>query len=62
MNLSDTMKIFGTAINRHFGDVEETGLLVTAQDIFPHKLERHIKGYRVDKWEDWLRDKIDSIN
>ena len=62
MNLSDTMKIFGTAINTHFGNVEETGLLVTARDMYPHKLERHIKAYRTEKWENWLRDKIASVN
>ena len=45
MNLSSTMKIFGTALNPHFGDVEETGIMVTIADIYPHKKERHIKTY-----------------
>lgn len=41
MNLSPTMKVFGTAVNRTFGDVEETAILVTIPDIFPDKLERY---------------------
>jgi hypothetical protein len=46
MNLSATMKTFGTALNDHFGDVEETGILVTLSDIYPTKKERHILSYR----------------
>ncbi len=45
MNLSSTMRTFGTAINTHFGEVEETGILVTLSDIFPEKKERHINTY-----------------
>lgn len=43
MNLSPSIRIFGTAINHGFGNVEETGLLVKMQDIYPEKLERHIR-------------------
>ncbi len=42
MNLSPTMKTFGTAVNHEFGHVEETGILVTIADIYPDKKERHI--------------------
>jgi hypothetical protein len=42
MNLSPTMKTFGTAVNPEFGNVEETGILVTIADIFPEKKERHV--------------------
>lgn len=42
MNLSATMKTFGTAVNCHFGDVEETGILLTVEDIFPDKKDRHL--------------------
>jgi hypothetical protein len=42
MNLSATMKTFGTAINHEFGAVEETGILVTISDIYQEKAERHI--------------------
>lgn len=42
MNISPSMKVFGTAINKHFGGVEETGILVNISDIYPEKIERHI--------------------
>ncbi len=42
MNLSPTMKVFGTVTNPDFGDVEETGLLITIDDIFPDKTRRHL--------------------
>jgi hypothetical protein len=42
MNLSPTMRTFGTAINDHFGYVEETGIMITIADIYPSKKERHI--------------------
>lgn len=42
MNLSPTMKTFGTAVNHEFGDVEETGILVTLDDIYDDKKERHV--------------------
>jgi hypothetical protein len=42
MHLSPTMKTFGTAVNKEFGNVEETGILVTIPDIYDEKKERHI--------------------
>lgn len=45
MNLSPTMRTFGSAINDHFGDVEETGIMVTIADIYPSKKDRHIITY-----------------
>ena len=42
MNISSTMKTFGTAVNEEFGNVEETGILVTIDDIFLEKKERHM--------------------
>jgi hypothetical protein len=42
MHLSPTMKTFGTAVNPEFGGVEETGILVTIDDIYLEKKERHI--------------------
>jgi len=45
MNLSLTMKMFGTAPNTHFGDVEETGIMVTIADIYESKKERHVATY-----------------
>ena len=45
MNLSPTMRTFGTAINRPFGDVEETGILINIADIYMRKKERHLTNY-----------------
>lgn len=45
MSLSPTMKMFGTAINDEFGDVEESGILLTISDIFEEKKQRHIGTY-----------------
>lgn len=45
MNLSASMKAFGTAVNDHFGDVEETGILVTLNDIYDTKKDRHVNTY-----------------
>lgn len=42
MNLSSTMLCFGTSLNPGFGDVEETGILVTIDDIYDVKKERHL--------------------
>lgn len=41
MNVSPTMKTFGTAVNEDFGHVEETGILVTIADIHAETRERH---------------------
>ncbi len=49
MNLSATMKNFGTALNEHFGDVEETGILVTLSDIYDTKKSRHVNTYITHK-------------
>ena len=45
MNLSPTMKLFGTAINDGFGDVEETGILIAVNEIFESKRIRHIESF-----------------
>lgn len=45
MNLSPTMKLFGTAINYGFGDVEETGILIAIDEIFDEKRVRHIDSF-----------------
>lgn len=45
MSLSPTMRMFGTAINDEFGDVEETGIFFTIQEIFEEKKQRHIVTY-----------------
>jgi hypothetical protein len=45
MNLSPTMRTFGTSINPAFGGVEETGILISIEDIYPVKKERHLTSY-----------------
>ena len=42
MNLSSTMLFFGTSLNPAFGDVEESGILVTLDDVYEFKKERHL--------------------
>lgn len=49
MNLSATMKSFGTALNPEFGGVEETGILVTIEDVYQSKKERHFNSYLAEK-------------
>lgn len=46
MNLSKTMKTFGTSINHSFGNVEETGIMITIADIYKDKIERYTNTYK----------------
>lgn len=46
MSLSPTMRMFGTAVNDDFGDVEESGILLTIDEILTEKKERHIETYK----------------
>ena len=43
MALSPTMRMFGTAVNREFGYVEESGVFLVIDEIFDDKKERHMK-------------------
>ena len=45
MSLSPTMKLFGTAINYGFGDVEETGILIAMDEVLEEKRVRHIDSF-----------------
>lgn len=45
MSLSPTMKMFGTAINHEFGEVEESGIFFAISEIFESKKNRHIGTY-----------------
>jgi hypothetical protein len=49
MSLSSTMKSFGTAMNYPFGNVEETGIIITIGDIYDQKIDRHVTTYLRDK-------------
>ncbi len=45
MNLSPSMRTFGTVLNKGFGDVEETGIMITVNDLYKAKIERHVLNY-----------------
>jgi hypothetical protein len=54
MNLSPTMRTFGTFINHKFGDVEETGIMITLRDIYIEKINRHLASYKKDFLITWF--------
>ena len=54
MGLSPTMRMFGTAINDDFGDVEESGILIAIQEILDEKRRRHIDSY--EKFMKYVED------
>lgn len=45
MGLSPTMKMFGTAINYGFGDVEETGILIAVSELYDQKRQRYVDNF-----------------
>lgn len=45
MSLSPSMRSFGTVLNRDFGEVEETGIMITVNDLYKNKVERHLSNY-----------------
>ena len=45
MGLSPTMKIFGTAVNHDFGNVEETGLLIAVDELQDSTRMRYIESF-----------------
>ena len=45
MNLSPSMRTFGTVMNHDFGEVEETGIMITINDLYKAKVERHVANY-----------------
>ena len=51
MSLSPTMRIFGTAINHEFGEVEETGLFIKISEIAESKKSRHIDTFDAEAHE-----------
>ncbi len=57
MSLSPTMKMFGTAINDEFGDVEESGIFFAISEIFEAKKERHIGTYHADDIPEEITEK-----
>lgn len=47
VSLSPEMKVFGTAVNQEFGQVEETGILIAIDKILDEKRLRHIASFRI---------------
>ena len=45
MGLSSTMRMFGTAINHEFGEVEESGIFLSIDEITDEKKDRHIQTF-----------------
>ncbi len=52
MNLSPSMKTFGTINNEKFGNVLETGIILTIKDLYDVKVDRHIETYIKSKEKD----------
>jgi hypothetical protein len=48
MGLSPTMRFFETAINDEFGDVEESGILIALDEIWPEKRMRHVDSFAAE--------------
>lgn len=46
MNLSGSMRMFGTAINDDFGLVEESAIIITIEDIYDYKKDRHMSSFK----------------
>ncbi len=46
MNLSPSMRVFGTVLNKSFGNVEETGIMITMSDLYEKKVQRHVSTYQ----------------
>jgi len=55
MSLSPKMRTFGTALNREFGNVEETGILIALNEILEEKKKRHIESFLKDAHNDQLQ-------
>lgn len=58
MSLSPKMRVFGTAINDSFGNVEETGILIAMEEILEEKKKRHIESYLRDNPSKRFLDKL----
>ena len=61
MNLSSSMRVFGTAVNDDFGAVEETGILIDIHDIFEDKKKRHIESFLLERPSMFLLRRLKKI-
>jgi len=50
MNLSPSMIYFGTGINDEFADVLDSGILITFEEMYPEKIDRHANTFRKIGW------------
>ena len=50
MNLSPTMVYYGTGVNDEFGNVLDSGILITFAEMYPEKRERHAESFRKLGW------------
>lgn len=50
IHTSPSMKMFGTSVNDEFSDVEETGILVCFNEMYPDKRDRHA----ISSWGEWM--------
>lgn len=57
MSLSPTMKTFNTFLNRDFGEVEETGILINMRDVYPEKYDRYTKWPALEEQGDALKER-----
>lgn len=60
MSLSPKMRVFGTAVNHEFGEVEETGILIAIDEILEDKKKRHIETYLEEEYQstELIRKKV----
>ena len=61
MNSSPSMKMLGTAINDEFSDVEETGIMVCYNEMYPEKRDRHTLS-SVSEWVGKVRKRFPKLN
>lgn len=57
MNLSPSMIYFGTGINDEFADVLDSGILITFEEMYPDKIDRHANSFRKIGWRA-IREKL----
>ena len=46
IELSPSMKTFGTCLDKDFGDVYDTAMMITIADVYPAKIERYVKSFK----------------
>lgn len=61
MNLTPTMRSFGTCPNHHLKGTTDTGILITLGDLFPDKRKRYLDSYQ-DRNRKLDRRRLFSIN